>query len=98
MPIHGSLKRKRGVGEHAESSRLDCLSRLRLLRPPIALPSNPLLALQASSRFELLGDLEVRVPNEVSGQQLKSPPSTKVVLRALGVFLIVAAAYLNATW
>jgi len=66
VPSYGSLKRKRGVGEHPEFPRLGCLPRLRPLRPPIALPSNPSLALQASSRFALLGDLEVRVPNEVS--------------------------------
>ena len=46
--------------------RLGCLPRLRLLRPPIALPSNSSLALQASSCIALLGDLEVRVPNEVA--------------------------------
>ena len=63
---YGSLKRKRGVGEHLKSPWLGCLLRLRLLRPPIALHSNPSLALQAFSRFALLGDLEVRVPNEVA--------------------------------
>ena len=66
LPIHGSLKRKRGVGEHPESFRLGCLPRLRLLRPSISLPSNPSLPLQASSSFALVGDLEVRFPNEVS--------------------------------
>ncbi len=40
FPSHGSLKRKRGVGEHPESPRLGCLPRLRPLRPPIVLPSN----------------------------------------------------------
>ncbi len=64
---HRSLKRKGGVGEHPESSRLGGLPRLRLLRPPISLPSNPSLALQASSSFALMDDLEVGVPNEVSG-------------------------------
>ena len=62
FPSHRSLKRKRGVGEHFESSRLGCLPRLRPLCPPILLPSNPSLALQASSVFALMGDLEVRVP------------------------------------
>jgi len=66
FPSHGSLKRKRRVGEHPESLRLGCLPRPRPLRPPIALPTNPSLALQASGRFALLGDLEARVPNEVS--------------------------------
>ena len=66
FPSHKSLKRKRGVGEHPEFSQLGCLPRLRPLRPPISLPSNPSLALQASSIFASMVDLEVRVPNEVS--------------------------------
>ena len=60
FPSHRSLKRKRGVGEHPELPRLGCLPRLRPLCPPIALPSNPSLALQASSGFASMGDLEVR--------------------------------------
>ena len=55
FPSHRSLKRKRGVGEHPESSRLSCLPRLRPLGPPISLPPNPSLALQASSIFVLIG-------------------------------------------
>ena len=55
FPSHRSLKRERGVGEHPESSRLSCLPRLRPLGPPISLPPNPSLALQASSIFVLIG-------------------------------------------
>ena len=55
FPGHRSLKRERGVGEHPESSRLSCLPRLRPLGPPISLPPNPSLALQASSIFVLIG-------------------------------------------
>ena len=73
FPSHRSLKRKRGVGEHPKSSRVGCLPRLRPLRPPTSLPPNPSLALQASSMFALMGDLEVRVPNGVSGQGFRTP-------------------------
>ena len=42
FPSHRSLKRKRGVGEHPESSRLSCLPRLRPLGPPIFAAPQPL--------------------------------------------------------
>ena len=48
FPSHGSLKRKRGVGERHKSSRLGACLHFRLLHPRISLHSNPSLALQAS--------------------------------------------------
>ena len=83
FPSHRSLKRKRGVGEHPESSRLSCLPRLRPLGPPISLPPNPSLALQASMVFAFIGSLDLRpVVRPASGRGLASSSMRELALQS----------------
>ena len=83
FPSHRSLKRKRGVGEHPESSRLSCLPRLRPLGPPISLPPNPSLELQASMVFAFIGSLDLRpVVRPASGRGLASSSMRELALQS----------------